>query len=160
MTASLELDRTDWKILRELQRDGRMTNVELARRVGLSPAPCLRRVRVLENDGYIVGYRAMLESNRLGYGIMMFALVGLVNQGDADLLGFESRAKKWPLVRECYALSGEADFMLTCVGPDLSTAQQFVIEELTPANNVRHVRTMLTLKTSKFEPRVPIEGQS
>ncbi|MFO1090582.1 MAG: Lrp/AsnC family transcriptional regulator [Hyphomicrobiales bacterium] len=160
MTASLELDRTDWKILRELQQDGRMTNVELARRVGLSPAPCLRRVRVLENDGYILGYRALLESSRLGYGIMMFALVSLQTPGEADLLSFEARAKRWPLVRECYALSGEADFMLTCVAPDLHTAQQFVIEELTPANNVRQVRTMLTLKTSKYEPRVPIESQS
>src|SRR5262245_26615956 len=126
MKKPFRIDLTDLKILRYLQADGRLTNVELARRAGLSPAPCLRRVRALEQAGLIQGYRAILDAPRLGYGVVLFALVGLASQAEPELRAFEQQVRRWPQVRECYALSGEADFLLACVAPDVEAAQQFV----------------------------------
>jgi DNA-binding Lrp family transcriptional regulator len=150
------LDAIDWKILRELQADGRMTNVELARRVGISAPPCLRRVRALEEAGVIRGYRALLDEKLLGFDITVFAMVSLSGQSEADLLAFEKRVHDWPIVRECWMLSGEVDFLLKCVAPDLKTFQAFVIEDLTAAPNVDGVRTSLTLRPVKTDPVVPI----
>jgi DNA-binding Lrp family transcriptional regulator len=152
-----ELDSTDWKILRELQSDGRITNVELSRRVGISAPPCLRRVRALERSGVIQGYRALLDKKRIGYELTAFAMVGLVSQAEADLLAFEDRVRSWPIVRECYMLSGEIDFILKCVAKDLTSFQEFIIHELTSAPNVDSVKTSLSIRRSKFEPGVPIE---
>jgi DNA-binding Lrp family transcriptional regulator len=156
MTPTFKLDQTDWRILHELQRDGRITNVELARRAGISPPPCLRRVRALEEQGLIVGYRAMLQAEKLGFELTMFAMVGLHSQAEADLVAFEERVRQWPIVRECYMLSGEVDFLLKCIAKDLHTAQEFVINDLTKAPNVDSVKTTLTLRVSKYEPGVPI----
>jgi DNA-binding Lrp family transcriptional regulator len=150
------LDAIDWKILAELQADGRMTNVELARRVGISAPPCLRRVRALEEAGYIRAYRALLDEKALGYELVAFAMVHLTSQAEADLAAFETFVRAQPLVRECWMLSGEIDFVLKCVGPDLKTFQAFV-GELTGAPNVRNVKTSLTLRNSKDQPIVPIE---
>lgn len=152
----VRLDAIDWKILKELQADGRMTNVELARRVGISAPPCLRRVRALEEAGVITGYRALLDEKMVGWDITMFAMVGLASQAEADLVAFEERVRSWPIVRECWMLSGDVDFILKCVAPDLKTFQAFVIEELTKAPNVGAVRTSLTLRQVKNEPVVPI----
>ncbi len=152
----IRLDAIDWKILKELQADGRMTNVELARRVGISAPPCLRRVRALEEAGLILGYRALLDEKGLGYEITVFAMVGLSSQSEADLLAFEDLVKGWPIVRECWMLSGEVDFLLKCIAPDLKTFQTFVIEKLTAAPNVDGVRTSLTLRQVKNEPGVPL----
>ena len=132
------LDAIDRKILKELQDDGRMTNVELARRVGISAPPCLRRVRALEEAGYIKGYRALLDEKKLGYEVAVFAMVHLASQAEADLAAFEDFVRAQPLVRECWMLSGEIDFVLKCVAPDLKTFQAFV-EKLTAAPNVRNV---------------------
>lgn len=151
----VRLDAIDWKILKELQADGRMTNVELARRVGISAPPCLRRVRALEEAGVILGYRALLDEKMLGYEITVFAMVSLAGQSEADLLAFEERVNAWPIVRECWMLSGEVDFLLKCVAADLKTFQIFVIETLTAAPNVDGVRTSLTLRQVKAEPVVP-----
>src|SRR6476660_9755330 len=115
------LDQTDRRILSELQDDGRITNVELARRVGISAPPCLRRVRALEQPGYIKGYRALLDEKRLGYEVTIFAMVHLTSQAEADLKAFEDFVRARPLVRECRMLSGEIDFSLKCVAPDLKT---------------------------------------
>lgn len=156
MAERLNLDRIDWRILTELQANGRITNVELARRVGISPPPCLRRVRALEKAGYIDGYRAQLNATKLGFEVNMFALVGLKSQSEVEIAAFEQRVRGWPLVRECYILSGEADFLLRCVAADLRTAQDFIIHELTAAPNVEHVKTMLTLGTAKYEPGLPL----
>lgn len=156
MTNVATLDLTDWKILRELQRDGRMTNVELAGRVGLSPPPCLRRVQALEKAGIIKGYRALLDAEGLGFDVRMFAFVGLKRQSDTELRGFEALAAKWPLVREAYAISGEADFLLKCVARDLTSLQDFIIRDLTSAPNVENVKTTLILRVAKYEPGVPI----
>ena len=149
-------DDTDWRILRELQGNGRITNVELARRAGISAPPCLRRVRALEETGVIEGYCALLDARRLGYELTAFAMVGLHRQAEADLIAFEERVRQWPLVRECYMLSGEIDFILKCVAPDLQSFQEFVIHELTAAPNVDAVKTSLTIRCSKFEPGIPI----
>ena len=153
---SKNLDEIDLKILSEIQADGRITNVELAKRVGISPPPCLRRVRTLEEEGYIQGYRGLLDPRRLGFDVTVFAAVHLSSQADADLRAFETFVRKEPLVRECWMLSGEIDFVLKCVAPDLRTFQTFV-EELTAAPHVRNVKTSLTLRNSKDAPMVPLE---
>jgi DNA-binding Lrp family transcriptional regulator len=150
------LDAIDRKILKELQEDGRITNVELASRVGISAPPCLRRVRALEEAGYIKGYRALLDEKKLGYEVTVFAMVHLSSQAEADLVAFEKFVRAQPLVRECWMLSGEIDFVLKCVAPDLKTFQAFV-EKLTAAPNVRNVKTSLTLRNSKDAAMVPLD---
>ena len=126
-----DLDAIDWKILKELQADGRMTNVELARRVGISAPPCLRRVRALEEAGIIEGYRALIDEKALGFDVTAFAMVGLSSQSGAGLVSFQERVMGWEIVRECYMLSGDIDFILKCVAPDLRAFQTFIIDELT-----------------------------
>jgi DNA-binding Lrp family transcriptional regulator len=156
MSSGLSLDATDWKILRELQRHGRLSNVELAGRVGLSPPPCLRRLKALERSGAIRGYRALLDAGALGFGVNLFALVGLRSQAEAELRAFTALVARWPLVREAYAISGEADFLLKCTARDLGALQDFIIGELTAAPNVENVKTMLIMRVAKDEPGVPI----
>jgi DNA-binding Lrp family transcriptional regulator len=151
-----QLDSIDRKILKELQDDGRITNVELARRVGISAPPCLRRVRALKEAGYIKCYRALLDEKLLGYEVTIFAMVHLTSQAEADLKAFEDFVRDEPLVRECWMLSGEIDFILKCVAPDLKTFQAFVAE-LTAAPHVRNVKTSLTLRNSKDAAMVPLE---
>ncbi len=153
------LDAIDWAILRELQADGSITNVELARRVGLSAPPCLRRVRALEETGIIKAYRALLDPKMLGYEVVCFAMVQLASQKQSDLAAFQTRIKDWPAVRECWTLSGDIDFILKCVAPNLAAFQGFVTE-LTELPNVRNVRTALTLDLVKDEPLVPIEQRA
>ena len=150
-----KLDPIDRRILAELQGDGRMTNVELARRVGISAPPCLRRVRTLEERGYIRGYHADVDPRRLGFEVRVFAMVGLVKQAEADLAAFEARCRGWPLVRECHMLNGEVDFILKCVAPDLPSFQSFLTGELTAAENVANVKTSLVIRDAKDEPGVP-----
>jgi DNA-binding Lrp family transcriptional regulator len=153
---SKNLDEIDLKILAEIQADGRITNVELAKRVGISPPPCLRRVRTLEEEGYIQGYRGLLDPRRLGFDVTVFASVHLSSQADADLRAFEEFVRAEPLVRECWMLSGEVDFILKCVAPDMATFQEFVTH-LTAAPHVRNVRTSLVLHNSKYEAAVPLD---
>jgi DNA-binding Lrp family transcriptional regulator len=153
------LDAIDWKILAELQRDGRITNVELSRRVGISAPPCLRRMRALEEAGIIRGYRALLDEKRLGYEVTVFAMVHLTSQAEPDLAAFDESVRNWPLVRECWMLSGEVDFILKCVAPDLTTFQAF-LTELTTTPNVRSIRTALALRRSKDEASVPLEAET
>ena len=153
--AGHKLDEIDRKILSELQADGRMTNVELASRVGISAPPCLRRVRTLEEAGYIRGYHADVNPRELGFEVHVFAMVGLNSQAEADLSAFEKRCRDWPLVRECHMLNGEIDFILKCVAPDLSSFQNFLTEELLRASNVASVKTSLVIRCAKDEPGVP-----
>ncbi|SFP80410.1 Lrp/AsnC family transcriptional regulator [Tranquillimonas alkanivorans] len=152
-----KLDPIDRKILSELQADGRMTNVELARRVGISAPPCLRRVRTLEEAGLIRGYHAQVNSRALGFEVQVFAMVGLQSQAEVDLSRFEQRCRDWPLVRECHMLNGEVDFILKCVAPDLSTFQTFLTEQLTAAENVASVKTSLVIRNAKEQPGVPFD---
>ena len=151
------LDEIDRMILAELQADGRMTNVELAKRVGISAPPCLRRVRTLEESGYIKGYHADVDARELGFEVQVFAMVGLQSQAEVDLSAVEERCAGWPLVRECHMLNGEVDFILKCVAPDLSTFQRFLTEELTAADNVISVKTSLVIRGAKDDPGVPFD---
>ncbi|WP_210527025.1 Lrp/AsnC family transcriptional regulator [Rubellimicrobium arenae] len=151
------LDKTDRRILALLQQNGRMTNVELAARVGISPPPCLRRVRALEEAGYIRGYHADLDPQRLGFEVRVFASVRLKSQAESDLQAFEALARDWPYVRECHMLNGEVDFILKCAAPDLRTFQRFLTESLTPAPNVASVKTSLVIRSGKDEPGVPVD---
>ncbi len=153
----VKLDRIDRRILRDLQNDGRMTNVELARRAGISAPPCLRRVRALEESGYIRGYHADINPEALGYGVTVFAQVGLSSQAETDLKQFEELVGTWPLVRECNMLAGETDFLLKVVAEDWDAYQRFLTTQLTCAPNVSHVKSALSIRNSKNQPGVPIE---
>ena len=153
--ASTRLDAIDRMILAELQADGRMTNVELAKRVGISAPPCLRRVRTLEENGYIKGYHAEVNAKELGFEVQVFVNVGLASQAESDLSAFEAKCKSWPLVRECHMLNGEVDFILKCVAPDLSSFQTFLTGELLTTPNVASVKTSLVIRGEKDEPGVP-----
>jgi DNA-binding Lrp family transcriptional regulator len=153
----VKLDKIDRRILRDLQEDGRMTNVELARRAGISAPPCLRRVRALEEAGLIRGYHAEVNSEALGFGVTVFAQVGLSSQAEPDLKAFEDLIATWPEVREANMLAGETDFVLKIVAEDWDNYQRFLTTRLTAAPNVSHVKSALAIRTSKYQPGVPIE---
>lgn len=150
------LDTIDRRLLAELQDDGRMTNVELAHRVGLTAPPCLRRVRALEELGVIRGYHADLDPAKLGFSITVFAMVSLRSQAEGDLREFEAAMADLPEVREVHMLNGEIDFILKIVSEDLQRFQEFLTSKLTPAPNVASVKTSLTIRTSKNRPGVPL----
>ena len=151
------LDEIDRRILTELQEEGRITNVELARRVGISAPPCLRRVRALERAGYIRGYHADLNAEELGFGVTVFAMVGLQSQAERDLLAFETLVASWPEVRQCFMLAGENDFLLKVVAQDWDSYQHFLTTELVSAPNVANVKTSSVLRCSKELPGLPLE---
>ena len=149
-------DAIDKRILAELQQDGRMTNVDLAAKVGLTAPPCLRRVRALEEARVIEGYHAALNSGLLGYTITVFVMVSLKSQAEDDLCAFEKHVAALEPVRECHMLNGEIDFILKVVARDLQEFQSFLTTKLTPAPNVAGVKTSLTIRTSKHKPGVPV----
>jgi DNA-binding Lrp family transcriptional regulator len=151
------LDAIDRRILRDLQENGRMTNVELAKRAGISAPPCLRRVRALEKAGFIRGYHADLDEKSLGFDVTVFALVGLHSQAETDLVAFEQLVASWPMVRQCYMLAGEVDFVLKIVARDWDEYQSFLTKELTSAPNVAHVKSSLAMRASKDLPGVPLD---
>jgi DNA-binding Lrp family transcriptional regulator len=150
------IDEIDLQILATLQESGRMTNVDLAAKVGLTAPPCLRRVRTLEERGFIQSYHAQIDPVVIGYTIMVFAMVSLKSQAEADLRAFEDYVAELPDVRECHMLNGEIDFILKVVAKDLRSFQQFLTSRLTQAPNVASVKTSLTIRTSKNCPGVPI----
>jgi len=137
-----------------------MTNVELARRAGISAPPCLRRVRALEEAGYIKGYHAAIEPDALGYGVTVFAHVGLVSQAEGDLKAFEELVGGWPEVREAHMLAGETDFLLKVVATDWDNYHRFLTTKLTTAPNVSHVKSALAIRSSKYAVGVPIDVES
>ena len=151
------LDATDRDILRELQADGRMTNVALAARVGLSAPPCLRRVRRLEETGVIRGYHADVDPTALGWEITFFAVVGLESQKLPVLEAFEAMVRDWPEVRECHMIRGGGDFLLRLAARNPAHENELT-NRLTGAATVMHVRTLQTIRTSKDEAGVPVEG--
>jgi DNA-binding Lrp family transcriptional regulator len=158
MTRTHQLDQIDHDILDLLQADGRMTNVDLASRVGLTAPPCLRRVRALEETGVIKGYHADLSPEALGWPITVFAMVSLKSQAEDDLKAFEAHVATLPEVRECHMLNGEIDFILKLVARDLPSFQAFLTGQLTSAPNVASVKTSLTIRTSKLKIGVPVRG--
>jgi DNA-binding Lrp family transcriptional regulator len=149
------LDAIDRRILAELQADGRMTNVELARRAGISAPPCLRRVRRLEEAGIIRGYHADTDPQTLGWEITFFAIVGLESQKQAVLDGFEALVAGWPEVRECHMIRGGGDFLLKLVARDTAHENQLTTR-LTGAPSVSRVQTLQTIRTSRSLAGVPL----
>jgi DNA-binding Lrp family transcriptional regulator len=154
----MRLDAIDIQILSDLQKDGRMTNVELAKRVGISAPPCLRRVRALEDAGYIKSYHADIDPQLLGFSVTIFAFVGLSSQKDNDLRAFEALVESWPEVRDCFMLAGDSDFLLKIVARNWDEYQQFLSRKLTTAPNVAQVKSSLAVRHSKFEAGVPIDA--
>ena len=152
----MSFDRIDRQILSLLQENGRITNVELAERVGLTAPPCLRRVRALEEAGAIRGYHAELDAAQLGFPITVFAMVSLRSQAEQDLAAFEDHVAGLPEIRECHMLNGEIDFILKIVASDLKSFQDILTTHLTPAPNVTSVKTSLTIRTSKEASGIPI----
>jgi DNA-binding Lrp family transcriptional regulator len=151
-----KLDRIDRHILQLLQMHGRITNIALAQRVGISPPPCLRRVRALEAAGLIRGYHAALAPDALGFAVTVFAQIGLASQAETDLKAFENLVASWPEVRDAHMLAGETDFLLKIVAPDWDAYQRFLSVKLTAAPNVAHVKSALVLRVSKSAPGVPL----
>jgi len=157
---NVKLDRIDFKILRELQKDGRMTNVDLARLVGISAPPCLRRVRALEEAGYIRGYHADIAADKMGFGLTVFIQVALTNHSEADFAHFAKQTESWSLVRECYLLTGDTDFILKVVAEDWDAFQRFLTTQLATAPNVHHLKSYPAMKRVKHEPGIPVEEKS
>ncbi len=149
------LDAIDRRILTELQQDGRMTNVELARRAGISAPPCLRRVRRLEEAGIIRGYHADTDPHRLGWSLIFFAVVGLDSQKESVLAAFEALVGAWPEVRECHMIRGGGDFLLRLVARDAAHENQLTAR-LTGAPSVSRVQTLQTIRTSRALAGVPL----
>ena len=149
-----EVDAIDRCILTELQDDGRMTNVELARRAGISAPPCLRRVRRLEEAGVIRGYHADTDPQKLGWEITFFAIVGLESQKELVLSGFEHMVADWPEVRECHMIRGGGDFLLRLVARD-TAHENILTQKLTGSPHVSRVQTLQTIRTSRYQTGVP-----
>ena len=160
LVSKVKLDAIDRHILQELRDEGRITNVELSRRVGISAPPCLRRVRALEQAGLIRGYHADLNGEELGYELTIFTWIGLDSQHEDDLSAFENRMGKLPMIRECHMLTGDADFILKVVAQDWDSWQNFLTAELIAAPNVASVKTAPVLRCSKVEFGVPLNGIS
>jgi len=150
-----KLDSIDLRILKDLQDDGRITNVELARRAGISAPPCLRRVRALEEGGFIKGYHADIDPMALGYEVVFFALVGLSGQSETVLNAFQKLVADWPEVRECHMARGPDDFVLKIVARNTAHENELT-QKLTSAANVSTVRTIQVIQTSKDDPGVPV----
>jgi DNA-binding Lrp family transcriptional regulator len=153
----MKTDAIDLQILNDLQQNGRMTNVELAERAGISAPPCLRRVRSLEDSGYIIGYHADINAEALGFGVVIFAQVRLHSHAENDLLAFETLAQNWEMVRECHMLAGDTDFLLKIVAEDWDSYQRFLTSQLTSSPNVAHVKSSLSIRKSKNLPGPPIK---
>lgn len=154
--AKPNLDEIDLKLLRALQENGRATNVELAESVGLTAPPCLRRIRALEDNGFIDSYHATVNASALGYTITVFAMVSLKSQAEDDLRAFEKYVDGIAEVRECHMLNGEIDFILKLVAKDLQSFQELLTTQITSAPNVNSVKTSLTIRTAKERSGVPI----
>jgi len=153
----IKLDRIDRQILSDLQADGRMTNVELAERAGISAPPCLRRVRALEEAGYIHSYHADLNASVLGYTIQVFAQISLSNQSEKSLVEFENTISSWEEVRECHMLAGDMDYLLKIVSKDWESYQHFITTKLTGAPHVNNIRSSMAIRTAKKLPGVPVD---
>lgn len=153
------LDKIDRKILKTLQDNGRITNVELAKTVGISAPPCLRRVKALEDAGFIRDYHARINASYMGYGVTVFAMVKLASQAEHDLVAFEKLALSLPMVRECHMLAGDVDFVLKIVAKDWDAYQSLLTHDLTTAPNVVTVKSSLAIRASKELFGIPVEEE-
>lgn len=151
------LDKIDVNILKTLQDNGRVTNVELAKDVGISAPPCLRRVRALEDAGYISGYNAQINPALMGYSVTVFAMVKLKSQSDEALKVFDEHINALPMVRECFMIAGDFDYMLKIVAKSWDEYQEFLTKSLTSAPSVDAVKSSLSMRNVKQLPGIPIE---
>jgi Lrp/AsnC family leucine-responsive transcriptional regulator len=154
----MDLDDIDRRILAVLQREGRISNQDLADRVGLSPSPCLRRVRLLETAGVIARYAALLDSAALGYGVEAWVEVRLDRQTTASTALFEAEIPKYPQIQECFQLAGEWDYALRIVARDLEDFRQLCVNTLSGISGVGNVKSNIVMKRVKFTTELPIQG--
>ena len=152
------LDNTDRLILRVLRDNARISNVDLAKAVGISPPPCLRRVRALQRAGFIDGFIGQLNAAAMGYPVTAFCHVGLHSQAEPDLEAFEILVGQWDPVRECRMLMGNDDFLLKVVAPSVDSLNAFIVRKLTPAPNVKNVKTAIAIRKSLIKPSVPVKN--
>lgn len=150
------LDSIDRRILRALQRDGRLQNVELARHVGLSASPCLRRVRRLESEGIIERYAAVLNASKVGVGLTVFARISLISQDAETIEQFTATLRKLPQVVEAHIMAGECDALLRVVAADLDAYRQFQSTHLTRKNGVQTVKTDIPMQRIKLSSELPV----
>jgi DNA-binding Lrp family transcriptional regulator len=156
----MELDATDWKILGLLQLDARMSNVDLARQVGLSPSPCLNRVRALEKGGYISRYVTLLDPLRVGLKVSVFIQVTLEKQIEPALETFQRAIRDRPEVMECYLMTGDADYLLRVVVPDLQALEHFILNFLSRVPGVGNIKSSFALKQVKYQTALPLPGRA
>lgn len=152
----MKLDATDRRILAALQRDGRLQNIELAKAVGLSPSPCLRRVRLLEEAGVIEHYVAVVNAAKVGKGLTVFARIWLMGQDAETVDHFTDAIRQLPQVVECHLMAGDCDFLLHIVAADLDDYRQFQIEHLTRIKGVQSVKTEIPMQKIKLTSAIPV----
>ena len=151
-----ELDAIDLKILRALQEDGKISMGELAEKVGLSPSPCARRVRLMEKAGIIKGYAAIIDQRRVGLPISAFASIKLERQREEDLDRFEETVSRWPEVLDCYLMTGQRDYLMRVVAADLEAYERFIKDKLTRLDNIASIETSFALGQVKRSETLPI----
>jgi len=152
----MKLDRIDRRILAALQRDGRLSNVELAKKVGLSPSPCLRRVRLLEEAGIIERYVAVLDADRIGLGMSVFVRVWLKGQDEDTVQRFIAKVRPLPQVVECHLMAGDCDFLLRVVAADLTAYRRFQAEHLARIEGVSSLKTDIPMQKVKLTSELPL----
>jgi DNA-binding Lrp family transcriptional regulator len=152
------MDKIDGRILRELQQDASLSNVELARRVGLSPSPCLARVRALEQTGVIRQYVALADAARLGLGLNVFINISLRTQGKDALARFEQRIAEHDEVMECYLMTGDSDYLIRVVVADIAALERFILDQLTPIADVEKIRSSFALKQVRYKTALPLRS--
>ena len=152
-----QLDTTDLKILRILQDEGRISNLDLAKKISMTPPPTLRRVRDLEEDGYIDGYRANINLTKLGFDPTVWIFVSLKNQNEESLRDFEKLVWGWEQVRECYMLNGDVDFILKCVAKNMNLFQEFLTNNISSNDNIASIKTAFAIKATKSLGNVPLD---
>ena len=155
----MNLDTIDLAILRELQADGSLSNVELARRVNLSPSPCLARVKALESSGLIRQYVALLDPKQLGLHLNVFISISLKQQSEKALQAFEARVCAREEVMECYLMTGDADYLIRVAVPDIAALERFILEQLTPIPQVEKIRSSFALKQVRYKTALPLRRQ-
>jgi DNA-binding Lrp family transcriptional regulator len=152
----MKLDATDFRILAELQAHGALSNVELARRVHLSPSPCLARVKALEHNGVINRYVALANAAALGLGLNVFISISLKEQSKAALAEFEQRIAEHDEVMECYLMTGDSDYLMRVALPDIAALDKFILEQLTPIPGIEKIRSSFALKQVRYKTALPL----
>ena len=154
------IDSTDWKILSHLQENARIANVELAKQVFLSPSPCLQRVKKLEESGLIRRYVTLLDPHKVGLTVSVFIQVTLEKQIEQSLEIFERSIRDRPEVMECYLMTGDADYLLRVVMPDLPAFERFMLDHLTKIPGIASIKSSFALKQVKYQTALPLSNET